>query len=162
VKSRVGNRVVVALLELATRFVVTRRVQRGPSSPGWFRRVGQTRLRRSDLPVGFAVAMVAAFLLKRLGRPDAAGLVTAWAVEPGLGSVGTRILEPDRPGLTVHTGPDRPGGDADVPGMAARFPDDQPSQLKGLIPCDNTAKPAPAAPPGPPEHRRPQDRCSGA
>ena len=90
-------RVAMALVGLAMGVGVTLRSHRKPSSPGWAKRVGRTRLRRADLPVGFAVAMLAAFALGRLGKKRAAGLVAAWGLGAGVGAVGTGIAEPLEP-----------------------------------------------------------------
>lgn len=84
---------------IATGIAVTLRAHRAPISPGWAQRVGRTRLRRSDLPVGFTVAMLAAFGLNRFGKNRAAGLVAAWGVGAGIGAVGTGLAEPLEPAL---------------------------------------------------------------
>jgi hypothetical protein len=82
---------------IATGVAVTLRAHRAPTSPGWAQRVGRTRLRRSDLPVGFTVALLAAFVLNRLGKKRAAQLVAAWGLGAGIGAVGTGLAEPLEP-----------------------------------------------------------------
>lgn len=93
-KNNKKNQAAFVALGIAVGVVVTRRAHRAPSSPGWAERVGSTRLRRSDLPVGFAVAMVTALGLTKFGKPNAAGLVAAWGVGAGIGAVGTGLAEP--------------------------------------------------------------------
>ena len=88
------NEAILVGVGVATGVVVTLRAHRKPSSPGWARRVGRTRLRRSALPVGVTRAMLLSLGLRRLGRPGAARLVAAWGVGAGIGAVGTGVAEP--------------------------------------------------------------------
>ncbi len=91
---RVRNEAILAGVGLATGVAVTLRAHRKPSSPGWAKRVGRTRLRRADLPVGCTVAMLLSFALNRAGRSTAARLVAAWGIGAGVGAVGTGVAEP--------------------------------------------------------------------
>ncbi len=83
-----------ALVGLAAGVVVTRHSHRAPSSPGWALRVGRTRLRRSDLPVGGTLALLVALVLALLGQSGAATVVAALGVGAGAGAVGTGLADP--------------------------------------------------------------------
>jgi hypothetical protein len=79
---------------LAAGIAVTRRAHRQPSSPGWAKRVGNTRLRRSDLPVGGTAALIVATGLVLGGRRDAAVIVSGLGLGAAVGVVGTGLVEP--------------------------------------------------------------------
>ncbi len=79
---------------LAAGIVVTRRSHRAPASPGWAIRVGRTRLRRSDLPVGGTLALAIALLLSIAGRRTAASLVAALGAGAAAGAVATGLADP--------------------------------------------------------------------
>ncbi len=83
-----------AVAGLAAGVKVTRHSHVSPSSPGWARRVGGTRLRRSDLPVGGTLALLVALVLKLVGLGGAAAVVGALGVGAALGAVGTGLADP--------------------------------------------------------------------
>lgn len=82
------------VLGLAAGIVVTRHSHRSPSSPGWAERVGNTRLRRSDLPVGGTLALVVALVLQLVGQSGAALVVAGLGVGAAVGAVGTGLADP--------------------------------------------------------------------
>jgi hypothetical protein len=86
--------VIAAAVGGAAGIMVTRRAHRAPSSPGWDKRVGRTRLRRSDLPIGGTLALVVALVLKLAGRPGIALVVAGLGVGAACGAVGTGLSEP--------------------------------------------------------------------
>lgn len=86
--------VIAAALGLAAGVVVTRRAHRAPSSPGWDKRVGRTRLRRCDLPVGGTLALLVALVLGLAGRPGIALVVAGLGIGAACGAVGTGLKEP--------------------------------------------------------------------
>ena len=86
----VAASVVAAAAGLAAGVKVTRHTHASPSSPGWAKRVGVTRLRRSDLPVGGTLALLTALFLRLVGKRGAAAVVASL----GAGAAGRR-----RPGL---------------------------------------------------------------
>ncbi|PZS36151.1 MAG: hypothetical protein DLM58_02405 [Pseudonocardiales bacterium] len=86
--------VIAAALGLAAGVAVTRHAHESPSSPWWDGRVGATPLRRSDLPMGGAVALVLARLLRKAGRRGTARAVTGLGLGAALGAVGTGLLDP--------------------------------------------------------------------
>ena len=79
---------------LALGVVVTRHSHASPSSPPWALRVGRTRLRRSDLPLGGTLALVVALVLALAGQPNAATVVAALGVGAAAGAVGTGLTDP--------------------------------------------------------------------
>ena len=83
-----------AALGLAAGVVVTRQSHRKPLSLWWAVRVGSTRLRRSDLPVGGTLALLTAATLRRSGRPCAASVVGGLGVGAAAGAVGTGLTDP--------------------------------------------------------------------
>lgn len=83
-----------AVLGLAAGVVVTRRSHRDPITPWWAEPVGSTRLRRSDLPVGGTLALLAASALRRSGHQGAAAVVTGLGVGAAAGAVGTGLMDP--------------------------------------------------------------------
>jgi hypothetical protein len=92
---------------VAAGVVVTRRAHADPISPGWDQRVGTTRLRRSDLPVGGMLALLMALVLRRAGRTRAASVVAALGVGAAAGAVGTGLADPLPPpdaAVTRHHG----------------------------------------------------------
>jgi hypothetical protein len=91
------NQVLFVALGVVSGVIVTLRAHRAPTSPGWDKRVGRTRLRRSDLPVGFTAALLTALGLRGAGKNTAARLVAAWGIGAGIGAVGTGIAEPLEP-----------------------------------------------------------------
>jgi len=86
--------VAAAALGLAAGIVVTRRSHRAAISPWWDERVGPTRLRRSDLPVGGTLALLTAAALRQLGHPGAAGVIAGLGVGAAAGAVGTGLAHP--------------------------------------------------------------------
>ncbi|MEP7020643.1 MAG: hypothetical protein ABI808_08330 [Pseudonocardiales bacterium] len=86
--------VIAAALGLAAGVAVTRHAHESPSSPWWDGRVADTPLRRSDLPLGGAVALVLARLLRKAGRRGSARVVTGLGLGAALGAVGTGLLDP--------------------------------------------------------------------
>jgi hypothetical protein len=81
-------------LGLTAGIAVTRHAHRAPSSPGWARRVGGTRLRRCDLPVGGTAMLLAAGALRIAGKPKAAAVVAALGLGAAAGAVGTGLAQP--------------------------------------------------------------------
>jgi hypothetical protein len=88
---------VAGLVGLAAGVVVTRHSHRSPSSPKWALRVGRTRLRRSDLPVGGTAALVLALVLALAGQSGPATVVAALGVGAAAGAVGTGLADPLSP-----------------------------------------------------------------
>jgi len=86
--------VVAAIIGLALGIVVTRHAHASPSSPGWALRVGRTRLRRSDLPVGGTLALLVALGLLLFGQLWPATVVGALGVGAAAGAVGTGLADP--------------------------------------------------------------------
>jgi hypothetical protein len=76
---------------------VTLRAHRAPVSAWWDERVGRSRLRRSDLPVGGTAALLAAVALHRAGRRPAALAATALGLGAAAGALGTGLAEPLAP-----------------------------------------------------------------
>ncbi|MEA2704543.1 MAG: hypothetical protein QOD63_2488 [Actinomycetota bacterium] len=85
---------VAAAVGLAAGVKVTRHSHVSPSSPGWATRVGGTRLRRSDLPVGGTLALLVALVLMLAGKGSAAAVVGALGAGAALGAVGTGLADP--------------------------------------------------------------------
>jgi len=79
---------------LAAGIKVTRRSHVAPSSPGWAERVGRTRLRRSDLPVGGTLALLVAAGLQLAGQSGAALVVAGLGAGAAVGAVGTGLADP--------------------------------------------------------------------
>lgn len=73
---------------------VTLNAHRHPSAPWWDERVGTTRLRRSDLPVGGTIALGAAAFAASRGHWRVARLLAALGVGAALGATGTGLAEP--------------------------------------------------------------------
>ncbi len=86
--------VAATLVGLAAGVVVTRHSHASPSSPRWVLRVGRTRLRRSDLPVGGTLALVVALVLALAGQSGAATVIAALGVGAAVGAVGTGLADP--------------------------------------------------------------------
>ena len=82
------------LAGLAAGVKVTRHAHVAPSSPGWAKRVGRTRLRRSDLPVGGTLALVAALVLQLAGQSGPALVVAGLGVGAAAEAVGTGLADP--------------------------------------------------------------------
>jgi hypothetical protein len=85
---------VAVLVGLAAGVIVTRQAHRKPSSPGWALRVGNTRLRRCDLPLGGSLALLAALVLAVAGHPGLAIVVAALGIGAAVGAVGTGLTDP--------------------------------------------------------------------
>lgn len=83
-----------AVVGLAAGVAVTRHSHRSPSSPGWAQRVGGTRFRRSDVPVGGILALLVALALQAAGRRRAAAAVAALGAGAAVGAVGTGLADP--------------------------------------------------------------------
>jgi len=90
----VASAAAAAVAGLAAGVKVTRHSHASPSSPGWAKRVGRTRLRRSDLPVGGTLALVVALGLQLAGQSDAALVVAGLGAGAAAGAVGTGIGDP--------------------------------------------------------------------
>ena len=89
--------VAAAAVGLSLGVAVTRRAHRHPSSPAWAERVGNSSLRRADLPLGGTSALLVASALRVAGRSKAALVVAALALGAGVGAVGTGLAEPLAP-----------------------------------------------------------------
>lgn len=85
---------VAAGLGLAAGVAVTRRAHLDPISPWWDRRVGATRLRRSNLPMGGALALLTAAALRGSGRSGAAAVAAGLGLGAAAGAVGTGLTDP--------------------------------------------------------------------
>jgi len=83
-----------AVVGAAAGVAVTLHAHRKPVSAWWDQRVGDSGLRRSDLPVGGAAALLAAAALRAAGRPRAASTFVALGVGAAAGAVGTGLAEP--------------------------------------------------------------------
>jgi hypothetical protein len=90
----VAASVAAAAVGLLAGVQVTRHSHRAPSSPGWAERVGRSRLRRSDLPVGGTLALVAALALQLAGQSGPAAVVAALGAGAAIGAVGTGLADP--------------------------------------------------------------------
>lgn len=86
--------VIAAAAGLAAGVAVTRQAHRDPISPWWDVRVGSTRLRRSNLPVGGTLALLFALVLRGRGRPRAAAVMAGLGVGAAAGAVGTGLADP--------------------------------------------------------------------
>lgn len=79
---------------LAVAIGVTRSIhRRDPARDPWARRLGATRLRRGDLPVGGTVAAVLALVALVAGAEQVAGWCAAAAAGMTLGAVGTGLAD---------------------------------------------------------------------
>lgn len=85
---------IAAALGLAAGVAVTRHAHESPSSPWWDERVGATPLRRSDLPLGGAVALLLARRLRKSGHRGTARTVAGLGLGAALGAVGTGLMDP--------------------------------------------------------------------
>ncbi len=83
-----------AAVGLAAGVKVTRHAHASPSSPAWAERVGRTRLRRSDLPVGGTLALLTALGLRLAGRPGPALVVAGLGAGAAIGAVATGVADP--------------------------------------------------------------------
>ncbi|MEA2932907.1 MAG: hypothetical protein QOI56_1692 [Actinomycetota bacterium] len=90
----VAASVAAAAVGLLAGVQVTRHSHRAPSSPAWAERVGRSRLRRSDLPVGGTLALVAALALQLAGQSGPAAVVAALGAGAAIGAVGTGLADP--------------------------------------------------------------------
>jgi hypothetical protein len=97
---RLGGAATLAALGLGAGVAVTRHAHRVPASPWWDERVGRSKLRRSDLPVGGAVALLAAAALRTAGQRRAAWAIAAVGVGAAAGALGTGFAEPLPPPST--------------------------------------------------------------
>src|SRR5580765_5540154 len=86
--------VIAAALGFAAGVAVTGRAHGAPASPGWAKRVGRTRPRRSDLPLGGTLALLVALILDVAGRPGIALVVAGLGIGAACGAVGTGLREP--------------------------------------------------------------------
>lgn len=89
--------ITAATLGLAAGVLVTHRAHRAPLSPSWATRVGRTRLRRSDLPVGGTLALLAASVLRLAGKRRPATVVAALGIGAAAGAIGTGLIDPLAP-----------------------------------------------------------------
>jgi len=69
---RPGSVAAFIVVGLSAGVAVTRHAHRDPASPWWDQPAGRSGLRRSDLPVGGAAALVVAAVLRGTGRCRAA------------------------------------------------------------------------------------------
>jgi|SRR5580698_873190 hypothetical protein len=83
-----------AVIGVGAGVAVTRHAHRKPASPWWDQRVGTSALRRSDLPVGGVVALLAAAALRATGRHRVALAVSALGVGAATGALATGFAEP--------------------------------------------------------------------
>jgi len=83
-----------AVIGVGAGVAVTRHAHRQPASPWWDQRVGTSVLRRSDLPVGGVVALLAAAALRATGRHGVALAVSALGVGAATGALATGFAEP--------------------------------------------------------------------
>jgi hypothetical protein len=85
---------VFAVVGAVAGVAVTRHAHRRPASPWWDQRVGNSILRRSDLPVGGAAAVLAAAVIAATGHHRVALAVFAVGVGAAVGAVATGFAEP--------------------------------------------------------------------
>lgn len=83
---------------LAAGVAITRHAHRRPITPGWAKRVGRTRFRRANLPVGGTLVLLVAAALHRAGRTRAAHVVAALGLGAAAGPVATGLADPLPPG----------------------------------------------------------------
>src|SRR5580693_1078186 len=86
--------VTAASLGVMAGVAVTVHAHQAPSSPGWALRVGNTRLRRADLPVGGTALLLISGALRLAGRPRAAAVAAAAGMGAAAGAVGTGLAQP--------------------------------------------------------------------
>jgi hypothetical protein len=91
---RPGSVAAFIVLGLSAGAAVTHHAHRVPASAWWDRPAGRSRLRRSDLPVGGAAALLAAAVLRGTGRRRAALAMTALGIGAAAGAIGTGLAEP--------------------------------------------------------------------
>jgi hypothetical protein len=89
-----GGAAALAALGLGAGVAVTRHAHRVPASPWWNERVGRSKLRRSDLPVGGAAALLTAVVLRTAGQRRAARAIAALGAGAAAGALGTGFAEP--------------------------------------------------------------------
>jgi hypothetical protein len=89
-----GGAAALAALGLGAGVAVTRHAHRVPASPWWDERVGRSKLRRSDLPVGGAAALLTAVVLGTAGQRRAAWAIAALGIGAAAGALGTGFAEP--------------------------------------------------------------------
>jgi hypothetical protein len=86
--------ITAASLGMMTGVAVTVHAHQSLVSPGWAERVGNTRLRRADLPVGGTALLLVSAVLRLAGRPRAAAVVAAGGMGAAAGAVGTGLARP--------------------------------------------------------------------
>jgi len=91
---------VAGAVGLAAGVALTRHAHRAPITPGWAERVGRTRVRRANLPVGGTLVLLVATVLHRTGRPCAAHVVAALGIGAAVGPVATGLADPLPPVVT--------------------------------------------------------------
>jgi hypothetical protein len=89
-----GGAAALAALGLGAGVAVTRHAHRVPAAPWWDERVGRSKLRRSDLPVGGAAALLTAVVLRSAGQRRAAWAIAALGAGAAAGALGTGFAEP--------------------------------------------------------------------
>jgi len=83
-----------AVIGVGAGIAVTLHAHRRPAFPWWDQRAGNTALRRSDLPVGGVVALLAAAALRATGQRRVALAMTALGIGAGAGALATGFAEP--------------------------------------------------------------------
>ena len=115
-----GGAAVFAALGLGAGVAVTRHAHRVPASPWWDQRVGQSKLRHSDLPAGGAVALLTAAVLHATGQRRAALAVAALGIGAAAGALGTGFAEPHPSRRAARPRPPSPTPAAELPAPARR------------------------------------------
>jgi len=83
-----------AVIGMCAGIAVTRHAHRKPASPWWDQRAGNSRLRRSDLPVGGIAALLAAAAVRATGQHRIALAMTAIGLGAAAGALATGFAEP--------------------------------------------------------------------
>jgi sphingomyelin phosphodiesterase 2 len=83
-----------AAIGMGAGVAVTRHAHRSPLSPWWDQRVGNTRLRRSDLPMGGVAALLTAAALRAAGQHTVARATTALGIGAAAGALTTGFADP--------------------------------------------------------------------
>lgn len=93
--------ILATLAGTALGVVVTVRLH--ATSTGWGRRLGRTRFRRANLPVGGTIAALLAVVAHRAGSRELVGPLVAAAAAMAVTAIGWRYVDPLPAIATRHT-----------------------------------------------------------